>query len=35
MSIAAKDRLPWYTKLAYGSTDFGFAFTDSAIVLFT
>ncbi len=33
MSIPAKDRLPWYTKLAYGSTDFGFAFTDSAIAV--
>jgi glycoside/pentoside/hexuronide:cation symporter, GPH family len=31
MTTATKDRLPWYTKLAYGSTDFGFAFTDSAI----
>ncbi len=31
MPVPAKDRLPWYTKLAYGSTDFGFAFTDSAI----
>lgn len=33
MTTAAKDRLPWYTKLAYGSTDFGFAFTDSAIAI--
>lgn len=33
MSIPTKDRLPWYTKLAYGSTDFGFAFTDSAIAV--
>jgi GPH family glycoside/pentoside/hexuronide:cation symporter len=33
MSITAKDRLPWYTKLAYGSADFGFAFTDSAIAI--
>ncbi len=33
MSVLAKDRLPWYTKLAYGSTDFGFAFTDSAIAV--
>lgn len=31
MTVPAKDKLPWYTKLAYGSTDFGFAFTDSAI----
>jgi GPH family glycoside/pentoside/hexuronide:cation symporter len=29
------DRLPWYTKLLYGSADFGFAFTDTMIgVLF-
>jgi len=33
MSTPEKDRLPWYTKLAYGSTDFGFAFTDSAIAV--
>jgi GPH family glycoside/pentoside/hexuronide:cation symporter len=33
MPVPAKDRLPWYTKLAYGSTDFGFAFTDSAIAV--
>jgi GPH family glycoside/pentoside/hexuronide:cation symporter len=33
MSTLAKDRLPWYVKLAYGSTDFGFAFTDSAIAI--
>ena len=33
MSVPAKDRLPWYVKLAYGSTDFGFAFTDSAIAV--
>lgn len=33
MSVPAKERLPWYTKLAYGSTDFGFAFTDSAIAV--
>lgn len=33
MSTPAKDRLPWYVKLAYGSTDFGFAFTDSAIAV--
>ncbi len=33
MPIPAKDRLLWYTKLAYGSTDFGFAFTDSAIAI--
>ncbi|MBM3151127.1 MAG: MFS transporter [Chloroflexi bacterium] len=33
MTLPAKDRLPWYVKLAYGSTDFGFAFTDSAIAV--
>jgi GPH family glycoside/pentoside/hexuronide:cation symporter len=33
MSIPVKERLPWYTKLAYGATDFGFAFTDSAIAV--
>lgn len=33
MPANAKDRLPWYVKLAYGSTDFGFAFTDSAIAV--
>lgn len=33
MPTPSKDHLPWYTKLAYGSTDFGFAFTDSAIAI--
>jgi GPH family glycoside/pentoside/hexuronide:cation symporter len=33
MSTLAKDRLPWYIKLAYGSTDFGFAFNDSAVAI--
>lgn len=33
MSVPNKDRLPWYIKLAYGSADFGFAFTDSAIAV--
>ena len=29
------ERLPWYTKVLYGSADFGFAFTDTMIgVLF-
>jgi glycoside/pentoside/hexuronide:cation symporter, GPH family len=28
---SSQDRIPWYKKLFYGSADFGFAFTDSAI----
>ena len=28
-----KERLPWYTKLAYGSADFGFAFVDSCLAV--
>jgi len=35
MPTDLKDRLPWYTKLLYGSSDFGFAFTDTMLgVLF-
>ncbi len=35
MSIPAKDRLPWYSKLFYGISDFGFACTDTTMqVLF-
>lgn len=33
MSTRIKERLPWYTKLAYGSADFGFAFVDSTLAV--
>ncbi len=33
MSVPAKDRLPWFTKLFYGSADFGFAFVDSCVAV--
>jgi GPH family glycoside/pentoside/hexuronide:cation symporter len=33
MTAATQDRLPWYTKLLYGSADFGFAFVDSAVAV--
>ncbi len=33
MTISTTDRLPWYTKLAYGSADFGFAFVDSTLAV--
>ncbi len=33
MSISSKDRVPWYTKLLYGSADFGFAFVDSCVAV--
>ena len=33
MSIPATDRVPWYTKLLYGSADFGFAFVDSCVAV--
>jgi GPH family glycoside/pentoside/hexuronide:cation symporter len=28
-----KESLPWYTKVAYGSADFGFAFVDSTLAV--
>jgi GPH family glycoside/pentoside/hexuronide:cation symporter len=31
MASTLQDRLPWYTKLLYGSADFGFAFVDSCV----
>ena len=33
MTTTATDHLPWYTKLAYGSADFGFAFVDSCVAV--
>ncbi len=30
---APQGRLPWYTKLLYGSADFGFAFVDSTLAV--
>jgi GPH family glycoside/pentoside/hexuronide:cation symporter len=33
MTVAIEDRLPWYTKLFYGSADFGFAFVDSCLAV--
>jgi Na+/melibiose symporter-like transporter len=33
MATSTNDRLPWYTKLAYGSADFGFAFVDSTLAV--
>lgn len=33
MATSTTDRLPWYTKLAYGSADFGFAFVDSTLAV--
>jgi GPH family glycoside/pentoside/hexuronide:cation symporter len=33
MATASQDRLPWYTKLLYGSADFGFAFVDSCVAV--
>ena len=33
MTTAANDRIPWYTKLFYGSADFGFAFVDSCVAI--
>jgi GPH family glycoside/pentoside/hexuronide:cation symporter len=33
MTTSTTDRLPWYTKLAYGSADFGFAFVDSTLAV--
>lgn len=32
-ATAAKDKLPWHTKLFYGSADFGFAFVDSCVAI--
>jgi GPH family glycoside/pentoside/hexuronide:cation symporter len=33
MTTVSTDRLPWYTKLFYGSADFGFAFVDSCVAV--
>jgi len=33
MSTLPNERLPWYTKIAYGSADFGFAFVDSCVAV--
>ncbi len=33
MTFLAKEKLPWHTKLAYGSADFGFAFVDSCVAV--
>lgn len=33
MPLPTQDRLPWYTKLFYGSADFGFAFVDSCVAV--
>ena len=33
MSSLPNERLPWYTKIAYGSADFGFAFVDSCVAV--
>ncbi len=33
MPALKNDRLPWYTKLFYGSADFGFAFVDSCVAV--
>jgi len=33
MASTIQDRLPWYTKMLYGSADFGFAFVDSCVAI--
>jgi len=33
VTTTTKDYLPWYTKLLYGSADFGFAFVDSTLAV--